>query len=50
MFTSDIIFHLKKLILKPFLHNKGGKYKGSRVDTHEIASSGLSKNRSRFPI
>ena len=46
--TSDVIFHMKKLILKPFLHIKGGKYEGFRYDTHERASSGLSKNRSRF--
>ena len=31
--TNDVIFYLKKLILKPFLHIKGGKYEGSRVDT-----------------
>ena len=24
--TNDVIFHLKKLILKPFLHIKGRKY------------------------
>ena len=46
--TSDVIFHTKKLILNPFLHIKGGKYEGSRFHTHERASSGLSKNRSRF--
>ena len=46
--TSDVIFHIKKLLLNPFLHIKGGKYEGSRFDTHERASSGLSKNRSRF--
>ena len=44
-FTSDVIFHMKKLLLNPFLHIKGGKYEGSRFDTHERASSGLSKNR-----
>ena len=48
--TSDVIFHLKKLILKPFLHIKGGKYEGSCFDIHKRTSSGLSKNRSRFPI
>ena len=48
--TSDVIFHLKKLILKPFLHIKVGRYEGSRFDIHERASSGLSKNWSRFPI
>ena len=42
--TSDVIFHMKKLLLNPFLHIKGGKYEGSRFDTHERASSGLSKN------
>ena len=48
--TSDVIFHMNKLLLNPFLHIKlkGGKYVGSRSDTHERASSGLSKNRSRF--
>ena len=29
--TNDVIFHLKKLILKPFLHIKGGKLEGSRL-------------------
>ena len=28
--TNDVIFHLKKLILKPFLHIKGTKYESSR--------------------
>ena len=45
---NDVIFHMKKLILNPFLHIKGGKYEGSRFDTHERALYGLSKNRSRF--
>ena len=48
-FTNDVIFYLKKLILKPFLHIKGSKYESSRYDIYERASSGLSKNRSRFP-
>ena len=30
--TNDVIFHLKKLILKPFLHFKGSKYGSSRFD------------------
>jgi hypothetical protein len=30
--TNDVIFHLKKLILKPFLHIKGSKYESSRFD------------------
>ncbi len=47
--TNDVIFHLKKLILKPFLHIKGSKYESSRYDIYERTSSGLSKNRSRFP-
>ena len=46
--ASDVIFHMKKLLLNPFLHIKGGKYEGFRFNTHERASSGLSKNRSRF--
>ena len=41
--TSDVIYRMKKLLLNPFLHIKGGKYEGSRFDTHERASSGLSK-------
>ena len=47
--TNDVIFYLKKLILKPFLHIKGSKYESSRYDIYERASSWLSKNRSRFP-
>ena len=43
--TNDVIFYLKKLILKPFLHIKGSKYESSRYDIYERASSGLSKNR-----
>ena len=46
--TSDVIFHLKKLILNSILHNKGGKFESSSCNIHERASSGLSKNRSRF--
>ena len=46
--TSDVIFHLKKLILNSVLHNKGGKFESSSCNIHERASSGLSKNRSRF--
>ena len=29
--TNDVIFYLKKLILKPFLHIKGSKYESSRL-------------------
>ena len=47
--TNDVIFYLKKLILKPFLHIKGSKYESSRYNIYERALSGLSKNRSRFP-
>ena len=47
--TNDVIFHLKKLILKPFLHIKGSKNESPSYDTYEKTSSGLSKNRSRFP-
>ena len=46
--TSDVIFHLKKLILNSILHNKEGKFESSSCNIHERASSGLSKNRSRF--
>ena len=28
--VDDVIFHMKKLLLNPFLHIKGGKYEGSR--------------------
>ena len=41
---NDVIFHLKKLILKPFLHIKGSKYESSRYNTYERTLSGLSKN------
>ena len=29
--TNVVIFHLKKLILKPFLHIKGSKYESFRL-------------------
>ena len=47
---AGILVHMKKLILNPFLHINGGKYEGSHFNIHERASSGLSKNWSRFPI
>ena len=34
--TNDVIFHLKKLILKPFLHIKGSKYESSRLGFPKI--------------
>ena len=41
--TNDVIFHLKKLILKPFLHIKGSKYESSRFDIKKEHRLGFPK-------
>ena len=41
--TNDVIFHLKKLILKPFLHIKGRKYESSRLTLEKEHRLGFPK-------
>ena len=50
--TNDVIFILKKLILKSFLHIKGGKLEGSRLihnKEHRLGFSKICRN-ARFDL